>query len=362
MTALSHQWCLTLLSLLTTLCMITPTTAQTNTNTELNLAQYSPQSYKAKETHGAVDIRVIGEKENRVFLFVPAEPALKEEAPIIFFHHGWQGMNPMNFGALIDHLVRSGHVVIYPVFQDSTHTNPLSIIHNAGQANQKALRHLAKEFQLTPKQGQILYYGFSIGSAISVNLALTASDYDLPPPNALILVAPGDVFHLEAGTNFTSFYTELATLPSQLPVVIMTGEDDDIGLPTARKIYAQIKHIPRTQRILYTLPSSQHITSKVTAGHGSPGAPDSRYNFSPSRQRFPKRLQGQPTYEKSASLNQLDFFGYWKIIDGVLDGLKNNSQFPTIIFGKGYTQQRTLGTWDDGTPLNPMNIEKDEEK
>ncbi|MGL4667356.1 MAG: hypothetical protein ACRCWR_05445 [Saezia sp.] len=322
---------------------------------QIDLSRYSSQSYKSREIHGEVELRVIGQKEERVFLFVPAAPHLKNEAPIVFFHHGWQGMNPMNFGALIDHLVRSGHVVIYPVFQNAERTSPLALTHNAGQANRIALNLLAKEFGLSPKQGQTLYYGFSIGSAISVNLALAPEEYGLPPADAVIMIAPGDAFHLDLGQTYESIYRSLKDLPPTLPIVIMTGEEDDIGLPTARSLYAGLTQSP--QKILYILPPSRQGSRKVAAGHGSPGAPDSRYNFSAEQQQFPTRLKGLPTYEKSASLNQLDFFGYWKIIDGLLDGLKKDGAFSDIVFGSGSAQQLSLGVWEDGTPLTPMKIE-----
>ena len=342
--------------ILLSILIMTPIQAQAWLS-EVDLSLYSPQSYKAREIHQAVKLRVIGEKENRVFIFIPASPAPDNEVPVIFFHHGWQIMNPMNFGSLIDHLVRSGHVVIYPVFQDGERTSPLALTRNAGEANRAALNKLAEEFSLTPKQGQTLYYGFSIGAAIAVNLALAHQDYGLPAPDAMMLVAPGDAYHLQLGQSFPSIYNTLEYLPASLPIVIMTGEDDDIGLPTARALYARLKHIPREHRILYTIPTSRTETRQVTAGHGSPGAPDSRYNFPPDQQRFPTVLQGLPAYEKSASLNQLDFFGYWKIMDSLLDGLKNNGQFTDIVFGTGSPQQLNLGVWDNGTPLNPMTIE-----
>lgn len=346
------------LFLLPLFLLMIPLTYAQNALTQVDDSLYSQQSYKERETHGAVALRVIGQKEHRVFLFVPTDPKPDNEVPVIFFHHGWQGMNPMNFGGLIDHLVRSGHVVIYPVFQNGEQTSPLSLTRNAGEANRMALNLLAEEFGLTPKQGQTLYYGFSIGSAISVNLALVPEDYGLPPADALIMIAPGDAYHLKLSQSFGSIYRSLEDLPASLPVVIMSGQEDDIGLPTAHLLYNRLQHIPREKRIFYILPPSQQGTRKIAAGHGSPGAPDSRYNFPLEQQRFPSVIQGQAQYEQSASLNQLDFFGYWKIIDGLLDGLKNDGQFPDFVFGTGSPRQLSLGGWNDGTRLNPMKIQE----
>lgn len=317
---------------------------------------FSSQAYKAKETHGAVKLRVLGDGAQRVYLFIPDNPSPQDTAPVVLFHHGWQMMNPMNFGALIDHLVRTGHVVIYPVFQESVDTPLTHIMDNSVSANRWALDVLKEEYGLSPAKGQTLYFGFSIGAAVSVNLAIDAEKYQLPPANAMVLFSPGDAGHIPQGLGLPSFYQRLEQLPHALPIVIMTGEDDDIGLPTARMLAKRLCHIPREHRILYVLPTSSHGQRKINAGHGSPGAPDSRYNFPVDRKQFPKVLQGLHQYERSASLNQLDFFGYWKMMDGVVLGLKTG-EFPAWVFGFGDPEQLSLGHWDDGTALLPMRIE-----
>ena len=216
-------------------------------NATASTDHFSPQAYKAKETHGAVRLKVLGNGAQRVYLFIPDQPMPKINAPVVLFHHGWQMMNPMNFGALIDHLARSGHIVIYPVFQESAQTPPIHIIENALAANRRALDVLQEEFNLTPTEGQTLYFGFSIGAAISVNLASNAEKYNLPPADAMLLFAPGDVRHIEAAQEqqYPSFYSDLKSLPASLPIVIMTGEDDDVGLPTARMLARRLCHIPR---------------------------------------------------------------------------------------------------------------------
>lgn len=325
--------------------------------TYANANPFSAPAFKAKETHSAVQLKVLGDGAQRVYLFIPDQPSPANTAPVVLFHHGWQMMNPMNFGALIDHLVRSGHVVIYPVFQENVQTPPSHIIDNAVTANRWALDVLQEEFGLTPAKGQTLYFGFSIGAAIAINLAIDAEKYQLPAADALVLFAPGDAqYIIQEGMTYPSFYDRLQSLPNNLPVLIMTGEDDAVGLPTARMLAKRLCHIPREHCILYVLPSSSHGQRKINAGHGSPGAPDSRYNFPIERKRFPKTLQGQHQYERSASLNQLDFYGYWKMVDGVTAGLRQGA-FPTWVFGYGEPEQLSLGYWDDGSALLSMRIE-----
>ena len=66
--------------------------------------RFGPQALQARQTHAAVDVLTVGDGADRVYVFVPAQPALHGNVPMVLLHHGWQGMNPLNFGALIDHL------------------------------------------------------------------------------------------------------------------------------------------------------------------------------------------------------------------------------------------------------------------
>lgn len=338
---------------LTTLLLSAPAHAQAP---RAMTSSYSPESYKARETHAAVDVRVIGDGAQRAYLFVPARPRPVGQVPVVLLHHGWLGMSPLNFGAMIDHLARSGHAVVYPVYQDSDKTSPQTVTETAGAANRRALDVLEKSFGLRPEPGRTLYYGFSMGAAISLGLALDPQRFNLPPPDAIVLTGPGDAHHVARGELGKSIIGPIQLLPPTLPIAIVTGEVDPIGLPTARKLMAKLCHIPRERRVMMVLPSDENNGRKVMAGHGSPGAPDSRYDFALSSQDFPSTLVGRPVYESSGSLNQLDFHGYWKVVDGVLDSLRLGTLQP-VVFGPGTPEQLSLGSWPDGTPYKPARLE-----
>ena len=100
-------------------------------------ARFGPAALQQRQTHAAVDVMTLGDGAQRVYVFMPALPALHGKVPMVFLHHGWQGMNPLNFGGLIDHLARSGQVVIYPVYQESAETSPQVVTANAAQADRR---------------------------------------------------------------------------------------------------------------------------------------------------------------------------------------------------------------------------------
>jgi len=320
-------------------------------------AQLGPRALEQRHRHAAVDVMTLGEGAQRVYVFMPAQPALRGEVPVVLFHHGWQGMNPLNFGGLIDHLVRGGQVVIYPVYQDSAQAPPQAVTANAAEASRRALAALKTRYALTPDPRRVLYYGYSMGAAIALNLALNPEAHQLPAPRALALVAPGDAHHVAHGEQARSIIGPVEYLPPSLPVALLTGAaDTSIGLPTARLLAARLCGIRADRRVLMVLPSGEHGDKKVNAGHGSPGAPDSRYDFDLARRDIPTRIAGRSGFEASASLNQLDFYGYWKVLDALTDSLGNDS-LPASVFGSGTPEQLYLGLWSDGTPYPPASIE-----
>jgi acetyl esterase/lipase len=317
---------------------------------------FSPEATEQRHTHGAVELRVIGDGAGRAYVFLPSSPRLKGKAPLVLFHHGWQGMNPMNFGALIDHLARSGQVVIYPVYQESAKTSPQVVTAAAAHADKRAIDALAKE-GLTVDPDRVVYYGYSMGAAISIDLAIHPEKYGLPAPRAMMLAAPGDAYHVVRGTQAKSIIGPVKDLPATLPVAVLAGEKDtEIGLPTARTLFGQMCHVQPDRRVLMILPSDEHAGSRVNAVHGSPGAPDSRYDFKLRRRYFPSRLPGRKGFQKSGSLNQLDFYGYWKVLDTLIDDAAAR-RLPSVVFGEGTPEQLSLGAWPDGTPLKKIRLE-----
>jgi acetyl esterase/lipase len=315
-----------------------------------------PSALMARETHGAVKILAQGEGAARVYVFLPEQPAVSGYVPVIFFHHGWQGMDPKNFGALIDHLAREGQVVIYPVYQQSAQTSPQVIVENAAAADRAAVSLLASR-GIWPDPARVLFVGYSMGAAISLDLAIDPARYGLPAPRALDLMAPGDAPAVATGPAGRPIIGDISRLPRTLPVAVLAGEEDtQIGLPTARAVFGRICHILPDRRVLLILPGDFHNGVTVHAGHGSPGAPDPRYDFPLTDENFPLLLPGQPNFPPSVSLNQLDFYGYWKIIDALADSLPTNT-LPPIVFGHNNAAQLYLGTWPDGTPFKPMHQE-----
>jgi len=315
------------------------------------------EAIEARQTHGAVELVALGEGMHRVYIFLPAQPSVIGKAPVVFFEHGWQGMNPKNYGALIDHLAREGNIVIFPVYQENNDTAPQIVSAASAEAERTALAELRRR-DVEINAQRVVYFGYSMGAAISLNLAAHAESEHLPVAQALVLAAPGDAIHVAQGEKARSIWPDLKELPATLPIAIVTGADDyAIGLPSGRRLAAGLCNVTKPdRRVLLVLPADEHAGSKVSSGHGAVGSPDSRYDFelTTPRTKLPKIIPGRSGYEPSVSLNQLDFFGFWRVLDAVIDSVASapsaSSHYvaPAQVFVSGTAAQTYLGTWVDG--------------
>jgi len=318
--------------------------------------QYSPQAYQAQRIYHDISVMTVGDGPSRAYVFIPRNPA-RQNLPVILFHHGWLGMNPKNFGGLIDVLVRKGNVVIYPVYQDGNDTAPQLVTNIAGQADAAALARLKAAYPGLIDTDKALYIGFSMGATISLNLAIDPAHYGLPTPRALMLISPGDAHHVARGPQAASIIGHVETLPATLPTVVVSGfADTSIGVPTARAIATRMCHLSEKNRLLIFFPSDSNGSTHTQAGHGSPGAPDSRYDFPDSRVRVATSIPWKEDFEPSGSLNLLDYYGYWRIATTLADFVASGSPLADL-FDRQAPANHFLGFWPDGTAYTAPVLE-----
>lgn len=319
-------------------------------------APFSPEYWQQQRRHEDISVMTVGDGPDRAYVFKPADDQAGG-LPLVIFNHGWLGMNPKNFGSLIDLMVRRGAVVIYPVYQDGDKTAPQEITHNASKASVRALEVLDALHPGLVNHDKVLYWGFSMGATISLNLAIDPARAGLPAPRALMLVSPGDSQHVARGERAASIIGKVELLPSKLPVLIVSGAaDTSIGVPTARAIAARLCHIPADRRNLLLFPSDADQDRKIMAGHGAPGSPDSRYDFPDAYAKVPALIRGRSDFEPSASLNQLDFYGFWRLSIGLLDYV-SGGDYPAQLFSRTAAENRYLGHWPSGKPFAEARIE-----
>jgi dienelactone hydrolase len=321
------------------------------------LSDFEPEAYKKQEVFQNIRVMTEGNGSDRAYAFYPADQS-PEKLPLVIFLHGWMGTNPKNFGALIDHLVRRGSVVVYPVYQIDGNTPPQIITDIAAKSISGILKRLDKENPNLIDSQKVMYYGFSMGASMSINFAANPNKYNLPIPKGMILAAPGDAKHVAQGELATSIVTTpIHQVPLNIPIVLMTGQEDkSIGVPTATSYWNEICAQNR-QKIFISWPPGKADHESIASGHGAPGAPDDRYDFPNINEPTPTdNLTRLENFPESKSINNLDFYGQWKIVTGFLDAIKNGG-VPSWIF----TEQQVitnLGKFKNGEQYPPAVIEK----
>jgi dienelactone hydrolase len=318
-------------------------------------SDFEPTKYKAREVHQEIKILTEGSGAQRSYAFIPNKPSGKK-LPLIIFSHGWMGTNPKNYGALIDHLVRRGSVVIYPVYQTDGNTPPQEITNTAAQSISKTISRLNAEFPDLINTDKTLYYGFSMGASMSINFAMNPSQYGLPAPKGLILVAPGDAHHVAHGALAQSIVLKsIDQLPINLPIILMTGKEDvTIGVPMGHKYWNAICQQNRRKTFI-SWPGGKNESESIAAGHGAPGAPDDRYDFPDIYGNVTHSIERLENFPISKSMNNLDYYGQWKVITGFLDFLQNGKSMDWIFSSQGVIKD--LGKFESGVQFPQAEIE-----
>lgn len=317
---------------------------------QILLRQFSPAAWEARRQYRDIAVDAVGTGETRAYVFRPEARQLNN-MPLVLLMHGWRGTNPKNFGGLIDLLVRRGSVVIYPVYQaEGNVTSPQKITANAAKGIRAALEKLDQSHPGLIDRDKTLYWGFSMGSSIATNFVIRHHELGVPAPRAVVLVAPGDAYHVVRGPDAEPIVARLESVPAELPIFLVSGAaDTSIGVPTARAWAARLCHLPRSHRNLLLLPSHADGSQQISSAHGSPGAPDSRFDFPDPTAAVPARITGRDGFEPSGSLNLLDFYGYWRITMAMLDYAAGGA-YPTALFTPGSPENRFLGVWPSGKP------------
>lgn len=304
---------------------------------------------------------------------------LSTPSPIIVFNHGWGAMNPSLYAGWIDHLVKKGNIVIWPRYQASLKGSPEEFTPNAIQATKEALNILGGKAD----KNNFAIVGHSMGGIVSANMAALAASSGLPAPKAVMAVEPGLTEQKIEKAKVT--LADLSQIPSATLLLTLSGDQDKLARDTdAKKIFNQSTKVIQKNYII--VQSDDHGAPALIANHGAPTSPIANYvSFSKDpaaddnssqnlglRDRLKNRLKNKikerlqsrinEKFSESFDLSQttigsadaLDFYGYWKLFDGLTDCAFRQTN---CNYALGNTQeQRYMGAWSDGTPVNELKI------
>ena len=279
-------------------------------------------------------------KPTGYWLFEPASPR-PDSANVIVFNHGYGGYNPMIYGQWIRHLVRKGNIVIYPRYQRNIYfPRPKKFSKNVSRAIRDALVEMKNEKHVQPITRNLAMVGHSYGGVISADLAVNFQKHNIPKPIAIMLCSPG------TGPLKGGVLDSYKGMPSDIKMIIMVSQNDrTVGDKFGKKVFETATQV--TQRNLIRQYHDPSTNPPHTAGHNESYSIDMA--FDNGKRNFTSRRA-----LRIGKTNQVDYYGYWKIFDALLDcsRAENNCNYA---FGNT-PLQRSLGTLPNGQPLKELKI------
>ena len=291
--------------------------------------------------HKSLVATSLGTGAQSYWIFEPAEPTPKT-APVVVFHHGWLAYNPGVYGAWIEHLARSGRIVIFPRYQ-TEFTSPADFLPNSIAAVRDALDVLTTApGRVRPDLARFAVIGHSAGGNLSAQMAAVAEAEGLPIPKAVVAVCPGEVRPLVEPS--------LATIPPDTLMAIAAASDDRIvGDGRAREIYAQATSLSPARKKFVLYRSDRFGPAHLVADHFAPTA------ALPALDSGEGVLRGKQM--RQATVNILDRHGFWRMAD-----LTMEAGFAGITLDEATGNGalfRDLGRWSDGRVVTPPICEDD---
>jgi pimeloyl-ACP methyl ester carboxylesterase len=275
--------------------------------------------------------KLYGKGATAYWLHEPAEPRPKS-APLVVFTHGWLAFKPDNYSAWIEHLVKRGHVVVYPVYQDSLFTPAEKFTPNALQAVQDAVRELQTGAHVRPELDKYALIGHSAGGVISADLAVRAKAAGLPVPRALMIVEPG---RGNIGGKPNLPMEDYTRISAQTLLLVVIGETYPSGQDSwpAELIFQQAP-IPATGKNFVKVLSDRHGKPVLKSDHFTACG---------------KWGRGGPL-----EVNALDYYGHWRPFDALCDAAFFGK---SRVYALGNTpEQRYMGRWSDQVPVKELVV------
>jgi dienelactone hydrolase len=290
--------------------------------------------------HKAVKRQEFGCGARSYWLFEPAQPT-PPSAPVVVFCHGWYAYNPAAYGAWIEHLVRSGQIVVFPRYQADRLTPSADFLDNALSAVRDAVEVLeTSPVHIRPDRKRFALIGHSAGGNLVAQMAAVAAENGLPAPRAVVAVMPGEVV--------PSREHSLAKIPATTLLVVTVAEDDRIvGDLRAREIFTETTAIPPSRKKFVLFRTDLH--GWLVADHFAPTAASRGFNNGEGP------LLGLQF--SRARVDAFDRAGFWRLADITIQaGFRGLTLDEATDHG---TLFRHLGYWSDGRAVSPPIVGDD---
>lgn len=321
----------------------------------------------------AVTKRALGTSAAPTYVFHPAGPA-SGPRPVVVFLHAWGAVNPLVYGAWMEHLARKGNLVLYPRFQEVNRTRPADATAIAAKLVKEALAALADDPEAKPDPNRVVFAGHLAGTAIAANLAALAKAEGLPVPKLIFALMPGGI-----ASDAKSRGIPLADLSRIEPdTLLVTVIGDREHLPSdrlAKRLLREASNVPLARKLFVRALSDDHGFPTLAATLTAPGAVKDGYDSAllkppPDPPADPKArppafrwspdmaLTGDQTrlnaQLQSATADTLDYLAFWKTLDMAAEAAFAGRTAEALRDTPDFVE---MGRWSDGWPVRRLGAE-----
>jgi acetyl esterase/lipase len=273
--------------------------------------------------HQAVGHEAIGKGASRVWIFFPEHPK-PESANVVVFMHGWRALDPAPYGGWLDHIVRKGRVVLYPLFEESRSDPPENSLRNAINSTKQALQYLTSAGPVKPELSNFPILGHSLGAGLAVQMSGLAAASGLPQPTSVMSVMPGWL-------GSSSFPTDNLTLiPPSTYLLIVEGDSDQFqDSRHGRTIFNATPQIPAHQKAFVRFLS----TKGLIADHYAPLSPDPAYHLEKESvgAKLRKEIAKLVIGIRPGETDSLDRHGLWPMFDELMNVAATGDSIDTAV-------------------------------
>jgi hypothetical protein len=318
--------------------------------------------------------RGIGRASAASFVFYKSGAAPAEGRPVAVFLHAWGAPNPQAYGAWIDHLARSGYLVVFPRFQEINRTRPVDASANAERLIKAAFAELANDADAKPDLKRVALIGHLAGAPIAANIAADAVAQDLPVPRLVFAIMPGGIAS-DAKARGIVLHDLSKIAPETLVVTVIGDRDARAADLAARRLLREASTVAPERKLFLRALSDDHGFPSLTATLSSPAGADAAYDgtalkLPPDPPRDPKQapppfrwtpdmaLTGEQTtlvaQINNARTDSLDYLAYWKSFDLAAAAAFAGADAQSL---KGNPRLSDMERWADGWPVKRLVVE-----
>lgn len=274
---------------------------------------------------------------SRVWVYTPDTAVSSSSSnDLVVYLHAYSTAFPLIYQQHINHIVKQGHTVLFPQFQegfcfdDNFSLEGLSLAAQSPAAwADRAVSTVADVLEtVVVDYDRVYLYGHSLGGAIGLmwgalssgdlQLDITAGIFAAPQPGGFEAIP-------EFVTTFLPFFfgediDVVAAAPStKFPIAVLHGNDDTIA--PLSDVLPSYNALGSPEKAIYQATSDKHGTPDISADHIAPTSISFLGDF---------------------DVNTLDWSYYWSALDQVMQGVP-------------VTQlDFDLGEWSDGVPVESI--------